>query len=325
MEAMAWSASHSIESLSSHPRLLARQLDNEDAMSSADVLRRPGMLLGLLKSAFAQWNRDNAPRMSAALAYYTIFSLAPLVVIAVAMAGLVFGAQAAQAEFLRQVGRLVGYDAASAVQAIIQSVHNPANSALASVLGMVILLVGASGVLCEMEDALNTIWHVSPGGGSGIRGTVKTRLLSFGMVLAIGFMLLVSLVVSAVLAALARYLELVVRVPAVVLHFADFVFSLLFITLLFASIFKLVPNAKIAWNDVWAGAVLTSLLFTLGKFLIGFYIGRSISASTYGAAASLVIVVAWIYYSALLLYFGAEFTRVCATTLGSHATNLHRR
>jgi len=279
----------------------------------------------LLKRAFAQWNRDNAPRMGAALAYYTIFSLAPLLVIAVAIAGLVFGAQSAQAEFMRQVERLMGYDAATALQTIIQSVHKPADSAVASVLGVMVLLIGASGVLCEMQDALNTIWHVSAGSSGGIRGMVRTRLLSFAMVLGIGFMLLVSLVISTVLAALAKYLELVIRVPAVLLHFCDFVFSLLFITLLFASIFKLVPNTKIAWNDVWAGAALTSLLFTLGKFLIGFYIGRSISASTYGAAASLVIVVAWIYYSALLLYFGAEFTQACANTLGSQATNLERR
>ena len=293
-------------------------------MSAAELFSRPRVISALLKSAFAQWNRDNAPRMSAALAYYTIFSLAPLVVIAIAMAGLVFGAQAAQAEFLRQVERLTGYDAANAVQMIIQSVHKPANSAIASALGMMILLIGASGVLCEMQDALNTIWQVSAGGNCGIRGMVKARLLGVGMVLGIGFMLLVSLVVSTVLAALAKYLEIVIRVPAVLLHFCDLVLSLFFITLLFASIFKLVPNAKIAWNDVWAGAALTSLLFTFSKFLIGFYIGRSISASTYGAAASLVVVVAWIYYSALLLYFGAEFTRACAITLGSHTTNLEQ-
>jgi len=291
-------------------------------MSAAELFSRPRVISALLRSAFAQWNRDNAPRMSAALAYYTIFSLAPLVVIAVAMAGLVFGAQTAQAEFLRQVERLIGYDAANAVQTIIQSVHKPANSAIASALGMMILLIGASGVLCEMQDALNTIWHVGAAGNCGIRGMVKARLLGVGMVLGIGFMLLVSLVVSTVLAALAKYLEIVIRVPSVLLHFCDLVLSMFFITLLFASIFKLVPNAKIAWNDVWAGAALTSLLFTLSKFLISFYIGRSISTSTYGAAASLVVVVAWIYYSALLLYFGAEFTRACAITLGSHSTNL---
>jgi membrane protein len=255
--------------------------------------------------------------MGAALAYYTIFSLAPLLIIAVAIAGLAFGVQAAQGEITAQIGGLIGRDGANAIQAMIQSVYHPAKSAIASTMGVLLLLIGASGVLCEMQDALNTIWHVNESSEEGIWETVKARFFGIGMVLGIGFLLLVSLLLSAVLSALAKYLQWMLSIPAAFLHACDFLFSLLFITALFATIFKFVPKVKIAWRDVWTGAALTSLLFTLGKFLIGFYIGKSVSASTYGAAASLVIVVAWIYYSALLLYFGAEFTRVCTNRFGS--------
>jgi len=184
-------------------------------------------------------------------------------------------------------------------------------------IGLFMLFLGASGVFCEMQDALNCIWHVSPDNKAGVLCLVKERFLSFGMVLGIGFLLLVSLLLSALLAAVTKYLAGVLPIPAVLLESVDFLFSLFSITVLFAMTFKLLPNTKIAWSDVWIGAALTSLLFTAGKFVIGFYIGTSVSASAYGAAGSLVIVVAWIYYSALLLYFGAEFTRVYATTLGS--------
>jgi membrane protein len=258
--------------------------------------------------------------MGAALAYYTIFSLAPLLVIAIAIAGLAFGAQAAQGEITGQIEGLIGHDGARAIQTMVQSAHKPAHSAVATMIGFVVLLMGASGGFGEMQDALNTIWHVNPDSQSSIRRIVKSRCLSFGMVLGIGFLLLVSLLLSAVLAALAKYLGGFLPIPAVLLHSIDFLFSLGFITVLFAMIFKLLPNVKILWSDVWTGAGLTSLPFTLGKFLIGFYIGKSVSASAYGAAGSLVIVDAWIYYSALLLYFGAEFTRVYATKFGSQCS-----
>jgi len=280
----------------------------------------PKSSFALLKSTYLEWSRDKVPRMGAALAYYTIFSLAPLLFIAIAIAGLAFGVEAARGEITGQIEGLIGYDGARAIQTMIQSAHKPAHSAVATMIGFVALLLGASGVFSEMQDALNTIWHVNPDSQGGVRRIVKSRFLSFGMVLGIGFLLLVSLLLSAVIAALAKYLGDFLPIPAVLLHFVDFLFSLLFITVLFAMIFKLLPNIKIAWSDVWIGAGLTSLLFTLGKFLIGFYIGKSVSASAYGAAASLVIVVAWIYYSALLLYFGAEFTRVYANQFGSQCT-----
>jgi membrane protein len=278
---------------------------------------RPRAISGLLKTAYFEWSKDNAPRMGAALAYYTIFSLAPLLIIAVAIAGLAFGMQAAQGEIAGQIQGLVGRDGAKAIQAMIQSAHKPAHGLIGSMIGVFVLLLGASGVFCEIQDALNSIWHVNSDGCTGIRSLIKARFLSFGMVLGIGFLLLVSLLLSALLAAATKYLGGMFPIPTVLFESLDFLLSLLFITVLFAMIFKLLPNTKIAWSDVWIGAALTSLLFTAGKFVIGFYIGKSVSASAYGAAGSLVVVVAWIYYSALLLYFGAEFTRVYARTLGS--------
>jgi membrane protein len=258
--------------------------------------------------------------MSAALAYYTIFSLAPILVIAVAIAGLVFGVQAAQGEITEQIQGLIGLDGAKAVQVMIQSAHKPAHGAIASVIGVLALLLGASGVFSEMHDALNSIWHVRPDEKGGVWELIKARFMSFGMVLGIGFLLLVSLLLSALLTAMAKYSQAILAIPAFFLHSVDFFLSLFFITALFALIFKLLPDVKIAWSDVWVGAALTSLLFTIGKFAIGFYVGKSVSASAYGAAGSLVMVVAWIYYSALLLYFGAEFTRIYAKKLGSQCS-----
>ncbi len=278
---------------------------------------RPKVISGLLKTAYLEWSKDKAPRMGAALAYYTIFSLAPLLIIAVAIAGLAFGVQAAQGEIAGQIQGLVGQDGAKTIQDLIQSAHKPAHGVFGSMIGVFALFLGASGIFCEMHDALNSIWHVSPNSTAGILSLVKERFLSFGMVLGIGFLLLVSLLLSALLAAATKYLGGVLPIPAVLFESLDFFLSLLWITVLFAMIFKLLPNIKIAWSDVWIGAALTSLLFTAGKFVIGFYIGKSVSASAYGAAGSLVVVVAWIYYSALILYFGAEFTRVYANTLGS--------
>lgn len=277
----------------------------------------PKAVFELLKMTFAEWSNDKVPRMGAALAYYTIFSLAPLLVIAISIAGLVFGAKAVQGQIMGEIQGLIGPDSAKAVQTMILSAHKPANSTIASFIGLVVLLLGASGVFAEMQDALNTIWDVDRKGKSGFWNFLRGRFLSFGMVLGIGFLLLVSLVLSAALAAMANYLQSVVTIPAALLHSVDFSFSLFFITVLFAMIFKLLPDAKISWSDVWVGAALTSVLFTIGKFLIGFYIGKSVTTSTYGAAGSLVIIVAWIYYSALLLYFGAEFTHVYSQQCGS--------
>jgi membrane protein len=281
-------------------------------------LGKPTAAWTLLKSAISECLRDNIQRMSAALAYYTIFSLAPLLVIAIAIAGLVFGERAAQGEIIAELRDLLGSDSARAVQTMIVSAHKPVHSALASVFGVMTLLLGASGAFSEVCDALNNIWGVRQDSQKGVWTLIRARFLGFGLVLIVGFLLLVSLVVSAALAGMAKYADRFLPIPAVVLHVVDVLFSVAVITVLFAMIFRMLPELKITWGDVWLGAALTAVLFTLGKFLIGFYIGKSVSASSYGAAGSLVIVVAWIYYSALILYFGAEFTQVYASKYGSH-------
>ena len=278
---------------------------------------RPKTVFQLLKATYFEWSKDKVPRMGAALAYYTIFSLAPLLVIAIAIAGLVFGAQAVQGRIMGEIQGLVGSESARAIQTMIQSAHKPAHGVIASIVGVAILLVGASGVFSEMQDALNTIWKVDTTSRTGVWNLVRSRFLSFGMVLGIGFLLLVSLLLSAALSAAADYLERLIPIPPAALHAVDFLFSLLFIAGLMALIFKLLPDVQIPWSDVWVGAILTSLLFTAGKFLIGFYIGKSVTMSAYGAAGSVVIILAWIYYSAQLLYFGAEFTRVFSNECGS--------
>ena len=284
---------------------------------SRRFLGSPKYFLQLGKATYSEWSRDNVPRMGAALAYYTIFSIAPLLVIAIAIAGFVFGADAVQGRIMGEIQGLVGTESARAVQTMIQSAHKPAHGVIATLVGVVILLVGASGVFSEMQNALNNIWKVDTSSRTGIWNLLKYRFLSFGMVLGIGFLLLVSLLLSAGISAAAGYLESFISVPPVALHAVDFLFSLFFIAALMALIFKLLPDAPIPWSDVWVGAALTSLLFTLGKFLIGFYIGKSVTMSAYGAAGSVVIILAWIYYSAQLLYFGAEFTYVFSKECGS--------
>jgi membrane protein len=282
-----------------------------------DVLVRPKTIIGLLKLTLWEWNNDEATRMGAALAYYSIFSLAPLLVIAIAISGLALGVQAAQGQITGEIQGLIGVDGARAIQTMIQSVHKPGNSLIALVVGMFALFFGASRMFSEMRDDLNTIWHVDPGATFGVWNFLRTRFLGCGMVLGIGFLLLISLLLSALVTALATYVGGLLPVPPLVLEVIDCLFSFACVTCLFAMIFKMLPNVAIAWSDVCVGAVLTSLLFTVGKLLIGFYIGKSALASAYGATGSLVIVVAWIYYSALILYFGAEFTHVYATKMGS--------
>ena len=311
-EVFVVSSSASSRSVETQSANACRELDSASTNERTALIQancgmglflRPKAIFALLKTAYLEWSKDKAPRMGAALAYYTIFSLAPLLIITIAIAGLAFGVQAAQGEIAGQIQGLVGRDGANAIQTRIQSAHKPAHGVIGSVVGALALFLGASGVFSEMQDALNSIWHVGPDAKASLRNLIKARFLSFGMVLGIGFLLLVSLLLSALLAAVAKYVASILPIPAVLLESVDFFFSLLSITVLFAMIFKLLPNIKIAWSDVWVGAALSSLLFTAGKFVIGFYIGKSMSVSAYGAAGSLIIVLAWIYYSALLLYF----------------------
>jgi membrane protein len=297
-----------------------REPEPDGATTPKPFAWRPKPIYELLKATYAEWSKDKVPRMGAALAYYTIFSLAPLLVIAIAIAGFVFGPDAVQGRITAQIQGLVGPDSAHAVQTMIQSAHKPAHGVLATIFGVAVLLLGASGVFAEMQDALNTIWKIDTTSKTGVWNLVRARFLSFGMVLGIGFLLLVSLLLSAALSALATYASNFLPIPPAALHTMDFVFSLLFIAGLMAMIFKLLPDVPVPWSDVWVGAIITSLLFTAGKFLIGFYIGHSVTMSAYGAAGSVVIILAWIYYSAQILYFGAEFTRVYSTRCGAHCS-----
>ena len=277
----------------------------------------PKALWKLLKDAAAEWSRDEAPRLGAALAYYATFSLAPLLIIAVAIIGLVFGPEAATGQIVGQIQGLVGQDTATTIQAMIAKSNQPATSILASVIGLVALLFGASGVFGELQQSLNAIWDIEPRPKRGLWATVKDKFFSFSMVLGTGFLLLISLVISAALAAISNIVIGLMPGWGVITQIINFIISMAVITVLFALIFKYVPDAEIAWADVWIGAMVTALLFTLGKALIGFYIGYSSLSSTYGAAASLVVILLWVYYSAQILFFGAEFIQVYANTYGS--------
>ena len=272
----------------------------------------------LLKDTFQKWSTDKAPRLGAALSYYTVFSLVPLLILTIAIAGLVFGKDAAQQAMMGQIESLVGPQSAAAIQQMLEIAQKPSSGALASLIAVGTLLLGASGVFAQLQDALNTVWGVEPKTGRGIWGVIKDRFFSFMAVLGTGFLLLVSLVLSAALAAFGKLFLSSLPGQETALHVANFAISFGVITLLFAMMFKLLPDAKIVWHDVWIGAGITSLLFTVGKFLIGMYLGKADVGSAYGAAGSLVILLVWVYYSSQILLFGAEFTSVYANRYGSH-------
>jgi membrane protein len=256
--------------------------------------------------------------MGAALAYYTLFSIAPLLLIVIAIAGLVFGDQAARGEIFSQLEVMLGAPGALAVQGLLESVRKPTESVTATVLGVVLLLIGATSVFGELQDALDRIWRAPDSAGpSGFWGLIRARLLSFGMILGIGFLLMVSLLASTALAAVRKWWGPVLGDWAVAVSVIELCSSVLLITVVFAMIYKIVPRVRIDWKDVWIGAAATSLLFTAGKFLIGVYIGSRGIASSFGAAASLVLVLVWVYYSAQIFLLGAEFTWAYAHQFGS--------
>lgn len=275
-----------------------------------------GKYWGIVRDAGRDWSDDKASMLGAALAYYTLFAIAPILVIAIAVAGLVFGAQAAQGEIMAQIQGLIGPQGARAVQTMLANTQQSGTGIVALVLGGAALLIGAGGAFLQLKQALDIVWEVERKGG-GIMGIVMSRLLSFGMVLGIGFLLMVSLVLSAAISALQSQLNGALPGSAVVWQVVNVVISLVIITLLFGLIYKFLPDVKLAWRDVWIGAGITALLFTIGKYLIGLYLGHSSTASAFGAAGSLVILVVWIYYSAQIVLYGAEVTQVYATRYGS--------
>jgi membrane protein len=274
-------------------------------------------ILPLLKQTASEWVQQNIPRLGAALAFYTLFALAPLVVIVLAIAGLWFGEEAARRELFAQLSGLVGSEGGEAIQAMVSAANKPKTGAWATALAIATLFVGATGVFVHLQDALNTIWGVQRLPGHGLRNFIKTRLLSFSIIVGMGFLLLVSLVINAALAALGKFMSGMLPAQESIWQGINFVISLGVLTVMFAMIFKVLPDVKIRWRDVWIGAVLTALLFNLGQFLIGLYLGKSSVASAYGAAGALVLVLLWVYYSAQILFFGAKFTEVYANKYGS--------
>lgn len=279
---------------------------------------RPGHKRGIfdvLKGTFEEWKDDKASRHAAALAYYTALSIAPIVVVAIAVAGLVFGQDVARAEIMAQFQSFVGPQAAETFASMVDSAGERKVGIFASIAGAVVLLFAASGVFAELQQSLNTMWEVKPKPGLGIWAFIRKRFLSASLVLVIAFLMLVSLVFSAALAALGRFTT---SLPGseFLWQAVHFVVSLGVVTVLFAMMFKVLPDAKTRWKDVWIGALITAVLFTIGKLAIGLYIGKAGVASHYGAAGSVVVLLVWVYYSAQILFFGAEFTQVYANRYG---------
>jgi membrane protein len=280
-------------------------------------LLQPARQWKVLKDTFTAGSEEKVPRHGAALAYYTVLSLVPLLVVIIAMIGFIFGREAGQGYVLEQIGSLVGPQSAEAIKDMIQRASEPSTGIVATVVAAGTLLLGASGVFAQLQDSLNSIWGVKPKEGRGLWGLIRDRFLSVAALLGTGFLLLVSLALSAALSAFGKWFGGWLPAPELVLQVFEFVISLAVITGLFALMFKVLPDAKVAWHDVWVGAALTALLFTIGKFAIGLYLGKSDVGSAYGAAGSLVIVLVWVYYSSQILLFGAEFTQVYANRVGA--------
>jgi membrane protein len=268
----------------------------------------------LLRETATQWIEDQPFQLASSLSYYTIFSLAPLLIIVIAIAGMVFGRAAAEQEIVGTIEGLIGRQSAEAVQGMIQNASSQRRTGIVSaILGVLTLLLGASGVVGQLQSSLNTIWGVEPKPGQGVWEFVHQRFVSLTMILGVGFLLLVSLVVSALVAALADF----IGTSVILAYTLDITMSFALITALFAMIYKFLPDVRLEWRDVWIGAALTAVLFIIGKSLIGLYLGHSSVGSTYGAAGSVIMILLWVYYSSLILFFGAEFTQIYASQFGS--------
>ncbi len=277
---------------------------------------KPWTIWTIVRDSAIEWVNDSAPRLAASLAFYTILSITPVLMIVLAFVGAVYGQDAASGKLISQLGGIFGEAGAEVIRTAIEKSDHPSTGLFATLTGIATILLGASGIFGELQASLNTVWNVKAKPGRGLVGIVRDRFLSFGMVLVVGFVLLVTLVLSTTLAAFGAYLEgLVPGLPAFI-HVANFVLSFLLVTTLFAMIFKFLPDVRIGWRDVVFGALVTSLLFTIGKHLIALYLGKAGVATPYGAAGSLVAFVVWIYYSGLILFYGAELTQVAMKRYG---------
>jgi membrane protein len=290
------------------------------------------VMVDLFKTAFAEWLEDNTFRLAASLAFYTIFSIAPILLISVEIAGFIFSRGAARQQLIMQVEELAGIQGGQAAAQILDSVGLWDGNWVAIVVGLVTVLVGSTAVFAELQSALNQIWDVMPDPRrSAVKSLLRTRIRSFAVVLTVGFLLLVSLVISAALAAAHNYLAAMIPITPWMWQLINLLVSLAVTSLLFAMVYKYLPDVQITWRDVWVGALVTAILFNIGKTLIGLYLGRTAVASTYGAAGSFVVILLWVYYSALISFFGAEFTQVYARKYGSkirpepHAIRIGRK
>jgi membrane protein len=278
----------------------------------------PRSLWSMARESVSAWIDDFAPSMGAGIAYYTVFSLAPLLVIVIAIAGLLFGGDVASGYLYGQLGDLLGEQGADAVRGMVESAHSTGEGVVATAVGAVLLVVGATTVFGELQSDLDRIWKApSVKKSEGLWGMIRGRVLSFGLVISLGFLMLVSLVVSAALAALGKWWSGLIGDVEWLLHFLDFVASLAVVTAMFALMYKILPRVKIGWHDVWIGATVTALLFTIGKVLVGLYLGKSNIASSFGTAGALAVLLVWVYYSAQIFLLGAEFTWVYAHRFGS--------
>jgi membrane protein len=273
-------------------------------------------IVGVFKETAKDWSRDNATRLAASLAYYTVLSLAPLLMLAVSIAGLVFGEEAARGQIAAQLTAVVGPEAGEGIQTVLENADAPETGKLSSIVSIVVLFFGASGVFGELQASLNEVWQVQRKPGK-LLSVLRQRFFSFSMVLGVAFMLLVSLILSAVLTAVGSKLSHALPGGEALWQVVNLLVSVAVITVVFALIFKVIPDVQIAWRDVWVGAFTTAALFTLGKFGLDMYLGRASVASPYGAAGSLIVLVIWVYYAAQILFFGAEFTQVHARKRGA--------
>lgn len=274
----------------------------------------------LLKLAAAEWDRDNSFSLAAALSYYTVFSIGPLLILVTGILGLLFEKEAIQGQLTAQFRDLMGEQGAQVIESLVISTQQSQTGLIATVVGIVTLLIGATGAFAELQHSLNIIWHTKPPKASGILHYIRSRVLSFGVVLAIGFLLLVSLIMNAVLLGAWKYVSELLSIPASSIEVIYLAASLGMVTLLFAFIFKILPDANLKWKEVWLGSFVTAVLFTFGKFLIGLYIGKSSLSNSFGASATLAVLMVWAYYSALILLFGAEFTKVHRNYTAAHTS-----
>ena len=274
------------------------------------LAKNPRAIVKLLKQTLDEWLDDRGFTRAASLSYYTVFSIAPLLLVAVAIAGLVFGRDAVSGQLQQELEGLVGDTGASTVQDMMKSVATRGGGILATVAGVALVVVGATGAFVELQDTLNDMWGVDKNKSSGVIGFLRARVISLAMVLVISFLLLVSLVISTALSALGTYSAQVLPGWQLVLQIVNVLFSFAVITFLFAMMYKFLPNTEVAWKNVWLGAAFTSAMFAVGKLLIGLYLGKSSVSSSYGAAGSFAVLLIWVNYSSMILYFGAEFTQV---------------